>query len=288
MEFFAGTRALSLPPGWYPRDGRESKKLVGEWVADQARGTAVASIAPHAGWVFSGKLAARAINALEHVETIVIVGGHLNAASPILYAPEMGFQTPVGSMETDTELLEAIFDELKEVGIPPPQPDRAADNSVEVLLPLVAILHPKARILWFRGPPRADSKALGEAIGRVSATLGKSTACVGSTDLTHYGPAYGFIPSGYGEKAEKWVRNTNDRGFINELVDMNCEKALTHAVKKYSACSPGAATAAVGFALETGAVEAELLGYATSLEVHQAENFVGYAAVAFLRDRTGT
>jgi len=288
MEFAAGTRALSLPPGWYPRDGQECRRLAGEWIAGRARGTALASIAPHAGWAFSGALAARAVNALMPVDTVVLVGGHLHAASPILCAPETSFQTPAGPLEADTKLLEAICAELREVGIPPPQPDRAADNSVEVLLPLVAILHPKARILWFRSPPRADSKALGEAIGRVSATLGKSIACIGSTDLTHYGPAYGFIPSGYGEKAEKWVRNTNDRDFIDELLDMNCEKALTHAVKKYSACSPGAATAAMGFALEMGAVEAELLGYATSLDVHRAENFVGYVAVAFLRDRAGT
>lgn len=284
MEALTGTRGLSLPPGWYPDNGDEARKMVLNWVADTAQGKALASISPHAGWTFSGRLAARAIRALMQVDTVIVVGGHLHASNPILYAPELNFQTPVGTIEADKDFLEAIFAELKESSIPAPQPDRAIDNSVEVLLPLIAILHPKARILWFRGPPRADSKALGEAIGRVSATLGKSAVCIGSTDLTHYGPAYGFTPAGFGEKAEKWVRNTNDKGFINELLEMNCEKALANAVKKNSACSPGAVIAAMGFALEMGATRAELLEYSSSLEIHAAENFVGYAAVTFLKD----
>lgn len=284
MEALAGTRGLSLPSGWYPRNGDDARRMAEDWVSDTIRGKSLASISPHAGWIFSGRLAARAISALMPVDTVIVVGGHLHASNPILYAPELTFQTPVGTIEADKVLLEAIFAELKESSIPAPQPDRAVDNSVEVLLPLIAILHSGSRILWFRSPPRADSKALGEAIGRVSATLGKSVACIGSTDLTHYGPAYGFTPAGFGEKAEKWVRNTNDKGFINELLDINCEKALANAVKKNSACSPGAATAAMGFALEMGATRAELLEYSTSLEVHAAENFVGYAAVTFFKD----
>ena len=107
-------------------------------------------------------------------------------------------------------------------------------------------------------------------------------ACVGSTDLTHYGPAYGFTPAGLGEKAEKWVKGTNDKAFIDALLDMNGDAVLALAAKKGSACSAGAAAAAIGFALETGSTEARLLAYSTSLEVRRDDSFVGYAAVAFL------
>jgi AmmeMemoRadiSam system protein B len=285
MEFLSGIREASLPPGWYPRDESEARKMLQEWTSGQGRGSALAAVSPHAGWVFSGRLAALAVNSLRPSDTIVICGGHLHASSPMLYAPERAFETPAGVIESDGEFLEAVFGELREAGIPAPQPDRAADNSVEVLLPMLAILHPKSRVLWFRSPPRGDAKALGEAIGRVADTLGKSVSCLGSTDLTHYGPAYGFTPAGMGEKAEKWVRNINDKGFIAELLDMNCEKAIANALKKNSACSPGAAVTAMGFALEAGASESRLLGYSTSLDVHRAESFVGYAAVVFLKDQ---
>jgi len=284
MEFLTGIRGSSLPPGWYPRDESEARKMVREWTVGLGQGSALAAVSPHAGWAFSGRLAALAVNSLKAADTIVISGGHLHASSPMLFAPEKGFETPSGVIEADREFLEAILNELKEIGVPAPQPDRGSDNSVEVLLPMIAILHPKARVLWFRSPPRGDSKTLGEVIGRVADTMGKSVACIGSTDLTHYGPAYGFTPAGMGDKAEKWVRNTNDKGFIAELLEMNCEKAISNALKKNSACSPGAAATAMGFALEAGASESRLLGYSTSLDVHKADSFVGYAAVAFLKD----
>ena len=63
---------------------------------------------------------------------------------------------------------------------------------------------------------------------------------------------------------------------------MNGDAALSLAAKRGSACSAGAAAAAIGFALETGATEARLLAYSTSLEVRRDDSFVGYAAVAFL------
>jgi AmmeMemoRadiSam system protein B len=89
------------------------------------------------------------------------------------------------------------------------------------------------------------------------------------------------MPAGMGEKAEKWVKSVNDKAFIDALLDMNCEVALSHAVKKGSACSAGAAVAALSFAIEVGATEAELLDYATSLDIRQDDSFVGYAAIAF-------
>ena len=146
---------------------------------------------------------------------------------------------------------------------------------------MVAFLQPKAKLLWLRSPPHYEAKELGTALGRASSALEKKVVCVGSTDLTHYGPAYGFMPAGGGEKAEKWVKGTNDKAFIEALLDMNCEAALSLGLKKGSACSAGAAVAALGFALEMGATDARLLEYATSLDVRQDDSFVGYAALAF-------
>lgn len=274
-------RKPALPRGWYPRDKEAIARSLDEWREGLKPRAAIAAISPHAGWSFSGRISAMAVAALAEAETIVVVGGHLSQNSPILYASETSFETVMGDREADTELLKALGDELRDSGIPSPLPDTNIDNSVEVLLPMVAYIQPKAKILWLRSPPHYGAKELGTALGRASATLGKKVGCVGSTDLTHYGPAYGFMPAGRGEKAEKWVRGVNDKAFIDALLDMNCEAALAHAVKKGSACSAGAAVTALGFALEAGATEALLLEYATSLEVRPDDSFVGYAALAF-------
>lgn len=281
MEYSGTVRKPSLPAGWYPHDKEKIALAVAEWTKDLAVRDAVASVSPHAGWLFSGKLAAKAAASLAGADTVAIIGGHLFQNSPILYAKESLFETVAGDMAADGELLKALMDELRDSGFPAPQPDAYTDNSVEVLLPLVAALQPRARVIWLRSPPTYEAKELGAALGRASTSLGKKVVCIGSTDLTHYGPAYGFTPAGRGDKAERWVRDSNDKTFIDALVDMNCETALSHAIKKGAACSPGAAVAALGFAIEKGATQAILLDYATSLDVRPDDSFVGYAAIAF-------
>lgn len=282
MENGQAVRKAALPHGWYPRDRASIAGCLAEWTEGLEVRGALAAVSPHAGWSFSGRLSALAVAALAEAETVVVVGGHLSAASPILYAAESAFETAVGSLAADGELLKALCDELLSAGIPPPVPDIYIDNSVEVLLPMIAFLQPKAKLLWLRSPPRYGAKELGAALGLAAVSLGKKVVCVGSTDLTHYGPAYGFTPVGRGEKAEKWVKSVNDKAFVSALLDMNCEAALLHAAKKASACSAGAAVAALGFALEAGATEALLLGYGTSLEIRNDDSFVGYAAIAFV------
>lgn len=282
MANIASRRRMALPHGWYPRNVTEIDSLLGEWMQGERSREAKAAVCPHAGWFFSGRLAALAIADLEEVDTLAIIGGHLSPNSPILYAPEDSFEVPGGELQADQELFAAFKAQLRDSGIGAPEPDRYMDNGVEVLLPMVASLHRGARILWLRTPPRYESKELGACLARASANLGRRVACVGSTDLTHYGPAYGFTPMGLGEKAERWVSGTNDKAFIDALLEMNCELALTRAVKKDAACSSGAAIAALGFALESGASSAKLLGYSTSLDLRPDDSFVGYAAIVFV------
>lgn len=283
MEILNSKRALSLPGGWYPREAAAIEERVGQWVRGCEGQQAWACISPHAGWSYSGKISARAIFSLSTSQTIAVIGGHLPYNAPILYGAENRYDTPLGEMLLDEELLKCLEGELKEEGIPGMVRDDYTDNSVEVLLPMIALLHPKARILWLRAPPRMVAKELGAALGRAAALLGRTVSCVGSTDLTHYGPSYGFTPNGLGEKAEKWVRGVNDKACISALLDMNCEAALNHGVKKSSSCSPGAAIAALSFAIERGATQARLLEYSTSLDISgPADSFVGYTAIAFI------
>ncbi|MCX7026235.1 MAG: AmmeMemoRadiSam system protein B [Spirochaetes bacterium] len=282
MGLGAKLRKAALRGGWYPEGEGELDRLIGGWLPDRVTGKAFAALAPHAGWIFSGRLSALAVASLLPSETIVVIGGHLGSQDPMLCAYEESFETTGGLLAADAELRGALLVELRDSGLPAPLPDVEDDNSVEVLLPLIKALQPEAKVLWLRSPPRLDSKELGAALGRAAAFLGRKVSCIGSSDLTHYGPAYGFTPAGRGMDAEKWVSKTNDKAFVDALLDMNCESALLIARRTGSACSAGAAIAALGFALEAGATEAKLLGYSTSLEVRKAESFVGYAALAFV------
>jgi AmmeMemoRadiSam system protein B len=279
-------RRRSLPMGWYPDDPESVERNLSSWLGSPgpgpARGDALAAIAPHAGWVFSGRLAARALASLAPAETIAVIGGHLGGREPPLAAMDESFETPLGNLDADAELRDALASELSRRGLTLREDDEA-DNTVEVQLPLVAFLFPGSRVLWLRAPNGSAALALGEALRAAAATLGRSVSCVGSTDLTHYGPNYGFSPAGKGSEAEAWVRGTNDRRFIDALLALDGGLAIELADRERSACSAGAAAAALAYAKAAGASRAALLDYATSLEVRRDSSFVGYAAIAFRR-----
>jgi AmmeMemoRadiSam system protein B len=236
----------------------------------------VAGVVPHAGWEYSGSVALEVMSCLaRRIDTIVIIGGHLGPSDGIICSPEEAWETPLGTVPADMELLSALRAAVQ-VG-----EDRHADNSVEIHLPMVAALFPGTRVLGLRAAPRASAADLGAGIARGAAELGRAVAVLGSTDLTHYGASYGFAPAGRGPAALDWVRGTNDRRLVDCLVALDLDGTLAHALRDRAACSAGGALAAMAFARARGCTEGRLLRYATSHDVSPAESFVGYAGVLY-------
>jgi AmmeMemoRadiSam system protein B len=280
-------RKQSLPSGWYPRQAEEIERFLAPFrrpSADSAGkpGNARTAVAPHAGWDYSGAIAARAAASLDPgAETGVVAGGHLPTGYPVLAVCEDAAATPLGIIEMDAELRDLIQKELRCA------PDQYRDNTVEVQLPMIKYFFPDARLVSLRLPPENSSIETGKIIARAAALLGRKTVLLGSSDLTHYGDNYGYSPRGRGQEALDWVKNINDAGFIRAVLEDKPEEALRHAETAFSACSAGAVLACLGFARETGAGPAELLAYTTSADIHPAgggdipDSFVGYAAISW-------
>ncbi len=271
-------RERSLPPGWYPATERETRNWI-EGKLSRLNGTvteARGGIVPHAGWEFSGRLALEVFNALDRdIETIVIVGGHLAPSDGIYAQFEDGFETPLGIIKSDKELLTELQKAI------PIVEDRYADNCVEVELPFVKYLCPDALVVGMRAAPTGDSIRLGDVIYSTASSLGRKVAVIGSTDLTHYGLNYGFLPAGTGKDALRWVREVNDREFIELVLNFKAKEAIDHAIKNRSACSAGGAGAVIGFALGEGIKNSALLNYYTSYDIFPSESFVGYAGIIY-------
>jgi MEMO1 family protein len=275
------TRRRALPEGWYPSSRGEIEGLIKLWRVDSPPRGAVAAVAPHAGWVFSGRLAAKAALSLGEAQTVAVIGGHLPAGYPVLMAEEEAFETPLGDFPADLELAAALREAASSASLRL-ESDRAADNTVEVQLPILRALYPAARLLWLRAPASQDSILLGQALAAAASSLGRQLVCLGSTDLTHYGPDYDFEPAGRGSEAETWAREKSDQSFIDALLDMDAARALERG-EAGAACSSGAAAAALAFAAALGATKPRLLAYAQSLELRRSSSFVGYCAVGFYR-----
>jgi AmmeMemoRadiSam system protein B len=271
-------RKRHLPPGWYPSEAADAKGAIAmmekSFTHDPAFG--IACIVPHAGWEFSGGLALEVLSRISRtMDTIVIIGGHLGPADGIVCAYEDAYETPLGLITADLELLAEIRKTLAM------EEDRSPDNTVEVQLPFVRHLFPAARVLGIRSSPSRDADRLGKTLAQAARTLGRRVAVAGSTDLTHYGRSYGFAPEGSGDHAVQWVREVNDRRLIESLVAMDFDSALGRALRERSACSAGGALAAMSFARENGVREGKLLRYMSSFDLHPADSFVGYAGILY-------
>jgi hypothetical protein len=270
-------RKMTLAGSWYPETEDEVSRAVSTWVGyNRNGGPRISAIVPHAGWYYSGKIAAETLSGVcRGRELIIVIGGHLPAGRPVLAAYEEELEIPGRRLVNRCDLITEIKKKIKV------EEDVFQDNTVEVVLPLASYFAPDAEFLWLRAPSDLSSVKLAEELYRITSGSGINTAVIGSTDLTHYGSNYYFNPAGTGSSALKWVKEENDARIINEMLNMNPAGILNDADENKSACSSGAAAAAVEFARLSGIKKGRLVEYSTSYDVSPAESFVGYAGIRF-------
>jgi AmmeMemoRadiSam system protein B len=276
----ASIRPRSLPTGWYPQSEDETKEEIEEFLKKardpSIKATFKAGVAPHAGWFYSGRLACNVFKQLaQPCDTIVVVGGHMHPRSRVIAALEDGYYTPFGPIDADLDLLNEVRAAIEV------DEDTEPDNTVEIQLPFAKYFFPKSKALHFRAPPSEKAIQLGAAIAQAAMKANKKVVVLGSTDLTHYGPNYGWSPKGSGKDAVKWMKDVNDKHFIDALLAFKPEEAIDLANKQRSACSAGAAIAALSFAQSSGAKASTLLDYYTSYDVQANSSFVGYGGILF-------
>ena len=272
------TRPRSLPSGWYPTERGETEAKLGAWGrADEAARAegALAAIAPHAGWYYSGRIAWTAWRSAIESDAVVIVGGHLSAGSEFRFWEEDGFETPLGVVKAERSLTAAVAEAVDAV------PDHHADNTVEIHLPMAAMRFPGIPVACFRAPNDGRAAKLGAAIADWTSSSGKKVFVIGSTDLTHYGQAYDFEPGGHGPEGFAWARRA-DKAITDAFVAMDEAEALRRADTDGSACSVGAAIAVMAYARRIGALRPRLLMRGSSDETAPSNDAsVGYCAVAY-------
>ncbi|HOT60525.1 MAG TPA: AmmeMemoRadiSam system protein B [Spirochaetales bacterium] len=270
-------RKRLLPSGWYPSTASEVQETLDEWKQDSKSHpqTACAAIAPHAGWYFSGKLAWQSWLSAFNADCVVVAGGHLGAGNPILLYDDTEYAVPGGALPVCRDLVDAIRMHCTV------RPDHSADNTVEIQFPFCAFRFGYSiPVVGIRVPEDEQAIALGKLLADWSTMYAVQLFVLGSTDLTHYGPNYGFMPAGTGKQAEIWAAN-NDKQFIDACLALDAQAILHAGRDLQAACSSGGAACAASYAKALKASHAELLAYETSLAKHYDSSFVGYASIAF-------
>jgi hypothetical protein len=250
----------------------------------------VAGIVPHAGWSMSGPTALavfKAIASRRTPKTFVLLGAWHRARRPegILF-PSGGWETPLGLVEVDNWLGREIHSRAGGLVIEDPAP-HSIENSLELQVPFIKHLAPEAKIVPILVPHAGPAVEIGRTVGRTIRDLAADAVCVGSTDLTHYGPDYGFEPRGPVGQAIRWVREENDKRIIDLMVRLDAEGVIPEADKRASACGPGAIAATLAAARELGATQGHVINYTTSWDVMRetmgmaSDAAVGYVGIVF-------
>ena len=281
----ASVRKAVFAGSWYPSQASECEREINVFLKDGKSlilpdRSIVGGIVPHAGWYFSGSIACNVINCLQGPDTVdvfVVFGMHLHPTSPNYIMTEGAWETPFGELEVEETLASELAGKFNfEIETPT---HFAQDNTIELQLPFIKFFFNEAKVVGIGVPPTKDSLEIGRAVVRISNQLGLRIKVIGSTDLTHYGTNYGFTGMGAGEKAVNWVRDQNDRRFIDAILSLEPETMIAEALTHQNACCAGAAATAIETAKQLGTDQADELAYTTSYDKSPGDSFVGYVGI---------
>ncbi len=270
---------------WYPADPGKLRLAV-EAYLEQAEveplpGELLAVIVPHAGYIYSGAVAAHAYKAMHQAEctdrTIVVIGDtHTGSGSvPISVWADGAFETPLGSIQVDGTVAAGLV--AADARIAYEHSAFEAEHPVENQLPFLQVACPGARIvpIVIREPSLTSAQALAKAL--LAALAGRPVLIVASTDLSHYHPyeeahqidqvALEAITSLDPQKVADSSRRCSELGLPGDPLTM---------------CSQGAVMTALIAATGMGANQGTVLDYATSgdVPIGSRSQVVGYGAVA--------
>ncbi len=243
-------------------------------VVEGASRSMIGLVCPHAGYMYSGPVAAHSYYnlAMDGRPDVVVIFGpnHTGRGSALALMDDGVWRTPLGDVEIDTETAKRIMRESNIVDI-----DDSAhrfEHSIEVQLPFLQYLYGKRFKfvpICFLMQDLESSRGVGEAVAK--ALSGKNGLVIASTDMTHYEPH---------ERAQQ-----KDKLAIDAAVKMD-EKLYYSTVEseRISTCGYGPVVAAITAAKRLGARKAELLCYKTSGDViGDYSSVVGYASISFTR-----
>ncbi len=271
---------------WYPSGATECETMIQQFLAEKkgpATGTFAGGIVPHAGWRYSGSIACRVIASLRsetRVDTVILFGAHMHRQSEPFIMTHGYCETPFGDIEIDDELVSRI---TSGISIRKRSPLKfPEENTLELQYPFIKYFFPEAKMVTCGVAPSLFAPVIGSLSIREARLLGRHVKVIGSTDMTHYGRDFGFMPAGTGKKAVDWVRNENDRKAMDAMIAMDEEAIIRQGQEHHNMCCPGAAAAAAAACRVQGAKTGMELDYATSYDLSgSADSFVGYAGILY-------
>ncbi len=274
---FSDVRPSPIAGQWYPGNPARLATAIDEMV-DRAPETEIAGrvvglLAPHAGYIYSGPIAACAyklVRGLDFRRVIVISPMHHPHVAPVLTSEHQAYHTPLGDIPVDHEALDAL---RKEVPLTAIRND--PEHSLEIELPFLqrVLAGPFSLVpLMLRDQSYATAQALGEALAGVADEEGR-TLLVASSDLSHF----------YTDEQARQL----DRVMLDRVAAFDPEGVIrVEDEERAFACGRGAIAAMLVAARALGADQVQIVAYGTSADTSgDTKRVVGYSAAAAYQSR---
>jgi len=237
-------------------------------------------IVPHAGYFYSGKSAAAAYSLIKNmgkIDTFIIIGVNHSGQSALSFED---FETPLGIAENDREFSKKISNAI---GIDEIENAHRWEHSIEVQLPFIQFLAKKQIkiVPLLLGDMNFDECGkIARAIFQIAGDLNRRICLIASSDFTHYGSSYNFLPfSGNSEEIKKKLYAL-DRKAIDFIEKKDSKKFFEYS-SQTTICGRIPTTIAVEYCKLIKS-KPKLVDYYTSGDiVKDYSSAVGYAAIVF-------
>ncbi len=271
---------------FYPNNPRDLRGLVDQSFRNQRFGPGKAPpsadkrriygiVSPHAGYVYSGAVAANGfyeISSMDFQDIIMVGPNHYGIGSLVAAMKDGEWETPLGDVQINSELAEEIASRSSTLGFDDFAHSR--DHCLEVQLPFLQCMkHDFTIVPIILASQRSDTAYdLGNAISETVAEKGmsESTLLIASSDFTHYEP--------------NSDAHRKDGELIKAILALDINKFYAVLERlDVSACGYGAIATIMVAARNLGSTRGELLKYATSGDVTGDNSaVVGYSSIVFV------
>ena len=278
-------RAPAVAGMFYPDNPKDLRHLIDQSFRDPrfgpgrqppstAKRRIYGLVCPHAGYVYSGTVAANGffeISSLDFNDVIMVGPNHYGIGKGVAIMRSGVWQSPLGDVEINSKLAEEIASRSATSDFS--DTSHSKDHCLEVQIPFLQYIRQKVQIVPIVLIMQDIDTAfdLGKAIAEtVAERAGESTLLIASSDLTHYEP---------NEDAHR-----KDNELIKAVLDLDVYKFYAVLERlNVSACGYGAIASIMVAVKSLGATRGELLRYATSGDVTGDKGaVVGYSSIVFV------
>jgi hypothetical protein len=286
MESRVRIKDSTLAGTWYPEERDRLGAMVDRFLAEALPGDGrplLGAVVPHAGYQYSGSVAAEAYRRLRDTpcrRVVILAPSHRASYRGVAVLQVDAFRSPLGSVRVDPVVEELPARELMHAD---PKPF-AGEHSLEIQLPFLQRVLPDTSVvpLLFGAMTPADHAALAATLEWL---CDDETIFVVSSDFTHYGWRFAYepFPARNAEYVRERLREL-DMGAIEPILRGDASAFQTY-LEDTGATVCGHVPITSFLTWTAARRQAELLTYRTSLDVTgDYEHCVSYAAIAFPRE----